>query len=141
MRFRYSTKTVTTVFRDDVSQALVERVLHRLVFSGSPCLIPPEFPRYIDSARFTLSDADDDGKRGLHMEWDTVDMDYAEPPLPENENKEVKELIQIFGVEKAHVLVIPLTDEDMNTWVELHLVKDLAEYEAAKVRTLEVEGV
>jgi hypothetical protein len=74
------------------------------------------------------------------VEWDTVDMDYAEPPLPEDENKEVKELIQLFGVEKAHVLVIPLTDEEMNAWVEFHLAKDLAEYEAAKARTLEVEG-
>jgi hypothetical protein len=130
MRFRYETHKVTTINREDVTTALIERVLRDLVFHGSPQRYPFDFPTWLDVLSFTLDVVE--GKSYLRAEWDLTEDSASHPQIPEDERKQIEEMLQLVGAENTWFVVIPLTEEDMNTWVEFHVAKDLTDAEAAK---------
>jgi len=131
MRFRYEAHKVVTVNREDVSTALVERVLRALVFEGSPYVTCPDYPKYLDAASFTLTKEGD--KDMLRVEYDFVGEHESYDKAPLVVPQEVDELLDLLSDERAAHINIPLTDADMTMYVECDLAKGLLEYRGEPV--------
>ena len=116
MKLRYETRHVTTVVREDVSKALVDRVLRGLALQGPPYFIAINPQRYADPVSFTL--AQEGEKSFLQVRWGVCDADRKYPKISPEERAEASALIGLVMSEYVHYVLIPLSRADMSVYAE-----------------------